>query len=192
MKHLAALLFLALSILFFAQATQVAQAALRLPENHPVTSDTVTHPCEADPAYHTLDFWVGSWDVYDNHDRSKGGTDVVEKVLDGCAIIENWHELSADGADGKSLFYYQRATKSWKQVWVTAVGPIKEKKLIQELKDGGVRFQGEIPHPDGKSHLDRTTLRPIDKDRVHQVIEISRDSGRTWEVTFDAEYRRQK
>lgn len=95
---------------------------------------TTSHPCEQDPAYHKLDFWVGSWDVYEKHDGSKGGTDVVEKILDGCGIVENWHELSPDGADGKSLFYYQRATGLWKQVWVTAVGPIKEKKLIEDSK----------------------------------------------------------
>jgi hypothetical protein len=152
------------------------------------------HFCEKDPAYHKLDFWVGNWDVYDSHDGSLGGTDLVEKILDGCAIVENWHELSPDGADGKSLFYYQKATSQWKQVWVTADGPMKEKKLIEEYKDkdGGVRFQGEIPHLNGGSHLDRTTLTPVSADKVHQVIEISRDGGKTWEVTFDAEYRRHK
>ena len=75
---------------------------------------------------------------------------------------------------------------------MTALGPMKEKKLIEELKDGGVRFQGEIPHLNGGSHLDRTTLTPLTQDKVHQVIEISRDAGKTWEVVFDAEYRRHK
>ena len=156
------------------------------------STKAATNPCEQDAAYHKLDFWVGSWDVYDNHDGSKGGTNTIEKILDCCAIGENWHELSADGADGKSLFYYQKANQQWKQVWVTAAGPIKEKKLIEEFKDGGVRFAGEIPHPDGSSHLDRTTLTPLGSDRVRQVIEISRDGGKKWEVVFDAEYRRQK
>jgi hypothetical protein len=151
-----------------------------------------TPPCEQDEAYRKLDFWVGNWDVYDNRDGSKDGTDLVEKILDGCVLVENWHDLSPDGADGKSLFYYQKATQQWKQVWVTAVGPIKEKKLIEEFKDGGVRFQGEIPHPNGGSHLDRTTLTPLDADRVRQMIEISRDNGKTWEVVFHAEYRRKK
>jgi len=62
--------------------------------------------------------------------------------------------------------------------------------LIEETKDGGVRFQGSIPHLDGKSHLDRTTLTPLPGGRVHQVIEISRNAGKTWETVFDAEYRR--
>ena len=135
------------------------------------------HPCQSDPDYHKLDFWVGTWDVYDNHDGTLNGTDVVEKIVDGCAIVENWKEADGSG-EGKSLFYYQAAKKQWKQVWVTDAGPIKEKQLIEEMKDGGVRFQGEILHPDGKSHLDRTTLTPLAGGRVHQVIEISRDAGK--------------
>jgi hypothetical protein len=49
-----------------------------------------------------------------------------------------------------------------------------------------------ILHRDGTSHLDRTTLVPLSGGRVRQTIEISRDAGKTWEVTFDAEYRPRK
>jgi hypothetical protein len=152
MKHCAVTLFLLVFLLHVSAQT---------------SNNTASHPCEQDAAYHKLDFWIGNWDVYDNHDGSKGGADIVEKILDSCAIVENWHELSADGADGKSLFYYQKATREWKQVWVTAVGPMKEKKLVEEFKNGGVRFQGEIPHLNGGSHLDRTTLTPLGRDKVH-------------------------
>jgi hypothetical protein len=34
----------------------------------------------------------------------------------------------------------------------------RKKQLVEEFNDGGVRFQGEIPHPDGSSLLD--TLLP--------------------------------
>src|SRR5579862_2959926 len=153
------------------------------------TATASSHPCEQDPAYHKLDFWVGHWDVF-NADGSKDGSNDIEKVLNGCAIIENWHDVT--GGEGKSFFYYQKATKQWKQVWVTDMGPMKEKKLVEEFKDGGVRFQGEIPHLNGSSHLDRTTLTPLAQDRVRQVIEISKDEGKTWEKVYDAEYRRMK
>ena len=149
---------------------------------------TPSHPCQDEPAYHQLDFWVGKWDVYDNHDGSLNGTDIVEKIVGGCAIVENWQEADGSG-EGKSLFYYEKAKKLWKQVWVTDAGPMKEKQMIEEYKDSGVRFQGEIPHLNGGSHLDRTTLTPLPGGRVHQVIEISRDAGKTWEITFDAQYR---
>jgi hypothetical protein len=136
------------------------------------------HSCQSNSDYHKLDFWVGTWDVYDNHNGTLNGTDVVEKIVGGCAIVENWKEADGSG-EGKSLFYYQPTRKRWKQVWVTDAGPIKEKQLIQETKNGGTRFQGNIPHRDGKSHLDRTTLTPLPSGRVHQVIEISRNAGKT-------------
>jgi hypothetical protein len=149
------------------------------------------HSGQSNSDYRKLDFWVGTWDVYDNHDGTLNGTDVVEKIVGGCAIVENWKEADGSG-EGKSLFYYQPARKQWKQVWVTDAGPIKEKQLIEETKDGSVRFQGNILHRDGKSHLDRTTLTPLPGGRVHQVIEISRNAGKSWETVFNAEYRHRR
>ncbi len=64
------------------------------------------------------------------------------------------------------------------------LGRSKRNNLFEEGKDGSIRFQGEIPHPDGTSHLDRTTLTPVAGARVHQVIEISRDAGKTWTECF--------
>jgi len=148
-------------------------------------------PCDQNPVYHQLDFWLGAWDVFDIKSGQKDGSNRIEKILDGCAIIENWTEAS-DGSEGKSLFYVQPANGRWKQVWVTAAGGMKEKSLQESYAGEGVRFQGEIPHRDGTSHLDRTTLAPMSGGRVRQTIEISRDQGKTWDVVYDAEYRRQK
>jgi hypothetical protein len=148
-------------------------------------------PCDQNPAYHKLDFWVGDWDVFDIKSGEKGGTNRIEKILKGCAIIENWTEAS-DGSEGKSLFYFQPVKGQWRQVWVTDIGPMKEKVAQESYTGEGIRFQGEIPHRDGTSHLDRTTLTPLSGGRVRQLIEISRDAGKSWEVVFDAEYRRHK
>ncbi|HET9696773.1 MAG TPA: hypothetical protein VFP40_07900 [Terriglobales bacterium] len=149
------------------------------------------HACKKDAAYNKLDFWVGDWDVFEKNEKGeweKAGTDLVEKVLDGCAVIENWK--STGGFEGKSLFYYRPVQKDWKQVWVTDTGPMKEKSLILELPDGGIRFQGELAKRSGGTYLDRTTLTPLAGGKVHQVIEISLDNGKTWKIGFDAEYRR--
>jgi len=149
------------------------------------------HACQKNPAYQKLDFWVGDWDVFAKDDKGleqKDGTNRIEKILDGCAIIENWRGV--EGHEGKSLFYYRPVQKEWKQVWVTDVGPMKEKTLILEMPDGGVRFQGELAKRSGGTYLDRTTLTPLAGGKVRQVIEISLDGGKTWKTTFDAEYRR--
>lgn len=149
------------------------------------------HVCQKDPAYHKLDFWVGEWQVFANDDKGveqKDGDNRIEKILDGCAIVENWKDV--EGHEGKSLFYYRPVQKDWKQVWVTDVGPMKEKTLVLELPDGGVRFQGELSKQSGGTYLDRTTLTPLAGNKVRQVIEISFDGGKTWKATFDAEYRK--
>ena len=148
-------------------------------------------PCDGDPAYHALDFWLGEWDVFDIKSGENDGTNRIEKILKGCALIENWKEAASEG-EGKSLFYYQPAKAEWRQVWVTDSGPMKEKAAQSAYPGPGIRFQGTIPHRDGTSHLDRTTLLPVSHDRVRQTIEISRDAGKTWEIVFDAEYRRSK
>jgi hypothetical protein len=156
----------------FAQTTAPAQKSLT----------------ETDPAYHKLDFWVGDWEVYTTGTNDRDGHDRVEKVLNGCAVVEHW--VDANGGEGKSWFYYYRPEKRWKQIWVTDVGFIKEKALIEEFPNGGVRFRGEIPLRDGSKILDQTTLTPLPDGTVHQVIETSKDGGKTWTVGFDAIYRR--
>lgn len=96
--------------------------------------------CQQDPAYRQLDFWVGRWDVFDSHDGSKAGTSVLQKILNGCAIAEEWHEADGRG-EVRELFYYQKAKKLWHQIWISDAGPTKERLLIETLKDGSVRFR---------------------------------------------------
>ena len=169
------------SVVLILASTLLAVPAWAQPETPPA--------CEDVPGFHALDFWVGSWDVFSGKD--KAGTNRIEKILNGCAIMEHW--TASTGGEGKSLFYYHAQSDRWKQVWVTeratAVGALKEKVLIERFDDGGVRFQGEIPLADGGLYYDRTTLTPLPDGRVRQLIEMSRD-GENWEATFDAHYER--
>ena len=146
--------------------------------------------CNDDPNFHVLDFWLGAWNVFVGD--TLAGTNRITRILNGCAVSEDWRD--ADGTRGMSLFYYQPATRLWKQVWVTEQalepGGIKEKHLVARLPGGGTRFQGEIALPDGRLMLDRTTLTPEANGEVRQVIEVSRDGGTTWRIAFDARYRR--
>ena len=124
-------------------------------------------------------------DTLDGHDR-------VSRILDGCALTEEWTD--ADGSHGFSLFYYQPGSVPWRQVWVTErafePGGLKEKQLVEQRSDGTIRFQGTIVRPAGTSYLDRTTLTPLPSGEVRQVIDISRDQGGTWQLVYDARYRR--
>lgn len=148
--------------------------------------------CRDDARYALMDFWVGQWDVFSG--GSLVGTNRIERILGGCAVMEFWQEGKPDA--GISLFYVAPGGGGWRQVWVTTTARhrtgTKEKRLINVGTDGSVRFAGELGTIDssGTMLLDRTTLSPQADGTVRQVIENSRDGGRTWTVTFDAVYRR--
>lgn len=146
--------------------------------------------CADVPGFAELDFWLGEWVV--RVGEQEVGRNRIEKVLGGCAVEEHW--TGAGGQRGQSLFYFVPALEEWRQVWVTetatGTGGVKEKRLVERLAGGGVRFQGEVPVAGGGSYLDRTTLTPLDGGRVRQHIEISTDGGATWRTTFDAVYAR--
>lgn len=144
--------------------------------------------CAEDPAYAVLDFWVGEWEVL--ADGARVGSNRIEKVLSGCAILEHWR--SARGSEGKSLFYRVPVEDAWKQVWVTETpfrpGGVKEKALVERTDDGGTVFVGEVTTAAGEVVLDRTKLIPLEDGRVRQLIEYSQDDGATWHPIFDAIY----
>lgn len=158
----------------------------------PVTGAAQSAPqptCVDTPVYELLDFWLGEWDVFVGDEQV--GHNRISKVLEGCAITEDWH--GAGGTHGMSLFYVD-PDGTWQQVWVTGQatrpGGTKEKSLIERPDDRSVRFQGRVRHPAAGEWLDRTTLTGLADGSVRQVIEISRDHGENWTVTFDAFYRR--
>ncbi|MDH3495231.1 MAG: hypothetical protein OER21_00500 [Gemmatimonadota bacterium] len=145
--------------------------------------------CADDPLFATLDFWVGTWTVWSG--PTQVGTNRITKILQGCAITEEWR--SASGGEGRSLFYVPPGARHWQQVWVTggalAPGGTKEKRQrTDSLPGGAIRFEGLIRHGE-REWLDRTTLTPNADGTVRQVIEISVDGGATWRPTFDAVYR---
>jgi hypothetical protein len=145
-------------------------------------------PCDEVEGFNRLDFWLGEWRV--EYDGDVVGSNRIVKVQNGCAIEEHWTD--AQGGTGQSLFYYLPAVDEWHQVWVTpaatATGGVKEKELIEYLDDGGVRFQGTMTLPDGKTYLDRTTLIPLPDGTVSQHIQHSTDDGVTWNEGWRAIY----
>ncbi len=146
-------------------------------------------PCETDAAFRALDFWVGKWDVYDTGTGERAGASVLKRILKGCAVSVDWHDSEGEG-EIEELFFYEKARRTWRQVWISDTGPVKERHSIDGLPDGSVRFLGEVFRLDGTSYLDRSTVTPLAGGDVHQRIEISPDGGKTWQPAFDGEYRR--
>ena len=143
---------------------------------------TNAHPC-SDARHAEFDFWVGSWDVFLPGGR-KAGTNRIEKILDGCVLVENW-EGSLGGA-GKSVNFVDPRSGKWRQVWNDSSGGVVE--YAGELRDGAMRLEGEAAKRDGTVARGRVTFTPNPDGTVRQLIERSVDGGATWTVAFDGRY----
>ncbi|MBS0389437.1 MAG: hypothetical protein JSR15_13245, partial [Proteobacteria bacterium] len=74
-------------------------------------------PCGAE-VRHQFDFWIGDWSVTE-HGKA-AGTNRIDRLLDGCALLENW--VGAGGGRGHSLNFYDPRRALWQQTWVDATG----------------------------------------------------------------------
>ena len=57
-------------------------------------ADKNARPCEFNPKRRAFDFWVGAWDVF-NPQGEQVGTNVIEKDLNGCMLVETGLRLAA-------------------------------------------------------------------------------------------------
>ena len=142
-------------------------------------------PCEHDPRYMALDFWIGEWDVFDAQGRQVG-ENLVQRMVGGCLILENW--LSGTGGTGKSVNYFDPGSGRWRQDWVDGSGRVIHYEGAYE--DGAMRLTGTLTGPDGIAQASRMTLAPAADGTVRQVIETSADGGGSWQLWFQGEYRR--
>lgn len=151
--------------------------------------DRNARPCEHDPVYRQLDYWLGTWDVRPNGapPGTPPATNVVTKVHQGCVILESW---TAPGQTGQSFNIFDRVAKKWRQTWVDSTGGLHE--YWGELKDGNLVYEGDIPAPPGSGggrvHTRLTFFRQPDGS-VRQYSERT-DDGRTWRVNYDLIYTR--
>ncbi len=140
-------------------------------------------PCEADADARRFDFWLGRWRVSPaGAPQAAAGSSVIQKVSGGCALLENW--TAANGAEGKSLNAFNTALKQWQQYWVGQSGGVVE--FRESRWDGPTLvYLSRLGTP-----WQRLSFTPLDSNTVRQFGEVSADSGRTWQVSYDFHYHR--
>lgn len=144
-------------------------------------------PCDALAEYKQFDFWVGSWNVEDTQGHPVG-TNTIQRLEDGCIIMENWTGLPSGSGTGKSINFYDGLTHKWRQTWVSSTGNVGE--FQGEFKDGAMRFEGKPSGRGGGPAMSRLTFFILGPDRVRQFSEASSDGGKTWTVNYDFIYKR--
>ncbi len=154
--------------------------------------DALVQPCKHDAHFRDFDFWVGDWDVRPTGQPPAGppARNTVTLEDNGCVVMEHW--TSPSGSEGQSFNIYDRSYGMWRQTWVDNGGGQHDYR--GNLEGGNMVFLGDTPAPNGQRGRipTRLTFFHISKDSVRQFSEVSPDSGRTWQVSYDLMYVRRK
>jgi hypothetical protein len=147
-------------------------------------------PCLEDPDARAFDFWIGEWEVFPNGSAMRAGTSVIERASGGCMILENWTtwESPWNGPyEGKSMNYYDPATKSWRQVWA---GSGHDVTYFDEgvYRDGAMRFTYRSRNPQGQPTEGHFIFYHLGPNKVRQFQDQSTDGGKTYSVVYDFIY----
>ncbi len=148
-------------------------------------------PC-SDPVYRQFDFWVGEWDAFAPNGK-KAGDSKISVMLDSCIVLEEWTSVQP-GAGlryvGKSFNTYNANTKQWQQTWVDNSAASIE-FLMGKFSGSTMQFKtNPFAFSKDTMAIRQLTFFNLEKNKVRQLGEISKDNGSTWVTEYDFEYRR--
>ena len=135
-------------------------------------------------AHRGFDFWLGQWVVIGQKERPVGHSRIT-KVLDGCAVLEEWYGFAYKGM---SLNTYDPATRLWRQSWTDQNGTVLS--LAGSAEPSRMVLRGEAPgtgSTDATRHeIEWTRVGP---DEVRQVWRQAKGSAE-FATVFDGRYKR--
>lgn len=138
--------------------------------------------CRA-PAYHTLDFWVGSWTV---SWEGGSGTNVIAKTHGGCIVQETF---SSPELKGMSLSMYDNTAGEWRQTWMDDQGSYFD---FHGRKAGSDYIFHSIPDSKKPNHQLRMRFTDIQPDALTWLWQKTMDGGQTWQEMWRISYSRSK
>ncbi len=150
-------------------------------------ADTNARPCMFIPEWRQFDFWIGDWDVFTPQGQL-AGQNTIQFALDGCLLVENW--TSSLGGSGKSINFYDREEKAWRQIWVANNGTVTEFQGIYDQTERVLKFRSRPTS--GRQPLYKLFFYPLTASTVRQYCEQSTDGGQTWTIRYDFTYVRRE
>ena len=175
-----------LGALIAAAAASSAGAGAAAPTPAAPPGPTAARPDCTPANYRQLDFWVGSWNVFNTADNVPYGTSRIERIMNGCAIKETYDAPNAPLGHytGTSYSGYDRKDGHWHQMYVDTNGAVtwyggglegSDMALTAAGRGGSLQHMVYRPQPDGS---------------VRQIGTVSTDQGATWKAGYDYTYRR--
>ena len=148
------------------------------------------HGCDS-PESKALDFWVGEWELSFAGPDGKPvkSRNRVRKILDGCAVLEEFEGPPGTPLKGHSVSTYDRATKQWKQTWVDNTASYLD--FVGTTDGGDMAFAREVERQ-GRKIRQRMVFRDVRRDSLKWLWQRSDDEGRTWTTQWEIAYRRAK
>jgi len=151
-----------------------------------VSAEEPARPTCKDGATRQFDFWVGQWRVTEK--GRLAGHNRIERILDGCALLENW--TGAKGGEGKSLNFFDRDDGLWHQTWIDRSGGALF--LSGKFVNGAMRMEGVRAAADKQpAARHRITWTALPDGGVRQLWESSPLDKEQWTVQFDGLYIRE-
>jgi hypothetical protein len=144
---------------------------------------TAPKPCSS-YEYRQFDFWLGDWEAFDIVTGHKDAHVMVESILDGCVLHEEYD--GADGHRGQSFSIYDSSRKIWQQTWVTNRGEVLT--IEGNLQGDAMILTGAERDAYGAKKLVRGEWKPT-PGGVRETAVTSTDGGKTWQPWFDLIFR---
>lgn len=149
-----------------------------------------TYSCDG-PESRALDFWLGEWELtYAGQDgKPAKSRNRITKVLNGCAILEEFTGAPGTRLDGRSYSVYDRNARQWKQTWVDNTGSYLD---FTGTTDAGDAVFIRDAERQGKRFRQRMIFQDVKADSLTWRWQRSDDGGATWATQWEIGYRRIK
>jgi hypothetical protein len=166
-------------------AASMASADVLPPKPQPAAAPV---NCPA-PEYRQFDFMAGAWVAGPSNANRRDDRSRWDKLANNCGLIENW--TNQGGNKGYSLNYFDMADRKWHQHWIGADGDAVH--FIGEWTGTMMAFKADdIATPGGGRQVLSMTFEPLPDGSVRQTGKISTDGGKTFALSYQLLYERQK
>ena len=136
-----------------------------------------------------FDFWLGDWELSYKGPDGKAATsrNRITKILDGCALLEEFSGPPGTPLQGRSHSTYDRGAGRWKQTWVDNTGSYLD--FSGGMADGRMVLAREAERQ-GKKFHQRMVWQDIRADSLKWLWQRSDDGGASWATQWEIDYRR--